>query len=475
MKYEPVIGIEIHVQLATKTKMFCSCDNDSFGKEANINTCPICMGYPGMLPVTNAEALEKGVLAALALNCKIESFSKFDRKHYFYPDLPKGFQISQYDQPLATGGFVETETKDGKKKIRIHRLHLEDDAGKLIHTKGGTLCDYNRSGTPLAEIVSEADMHSPEEARAYAEEVHRRIRACGASTCDMEKGMMRFDINISLRPVGQEKFGTKAEVKNLNSFRFMEMALKYEIKRQTELLEKGEKVVQETRGFDLEKGITYSQRSKEEAKDYRYFPEPDLPPMTFTEAEISKIATGLSELPHEKEARYQQKFALNQADANQLASDAQMSAYFEEVVAKGADPKEAANWITSSILAYLNEHKVSFAELKVSPEALAQMTKMIKNGIISKKIAKDVLEEMYKSGKMPEEVVEEKGLKQVSDESEVEKWCQEAIVANEKIVADYKGGNERAIGALVGHVMNSSKGQANPGLVNKILQKLLQN
>lgn len=474
MPYEVVIGLEIHAQLNTQTKMFCTCDNDSFGKEPNINACPICMGFPGTLPVANRTAIEKGVLAALALNCEIQPFSKFDRKHYFYPDLPKGFQISQYDQPLATGGFVEIEIDGKPKKIRITRLHLEDDAGKLIHAKGGTLCDYNRAGTPLAEIVSEPDLSSPLEARLYAEEVHRIVRAVGASDADMEKGMLRFDINVSLRPVGAKEFGTKTEVKNLNSFKFLEMAVAYEIKRQEEILNGGGKIVQETRGFDLEKGITYSQRSKEEAKDYRYFPEPDLPPLTFSKKEIAAYKAQLPELPAVKCKRYQSELELSAADAALLSSDQELAFYFEAVLQLGGEAKEAANWINSGILGHLNEHKLWIKDLKITPAALAEMLKMIKSGTISKKIGKDVLEEMFKSGKMPAVVVKELGVSQVSNTAEIEKWCQEAIKSQSQAVADYRSGKGNALGALVGYVMKLSRGQANPGLVNETLKKLIK-
>jgi aspartyl-tRNA(Asn)/glutamyl-tRNA(Gln) amidotransferase subunit B len=286
-KYIATIGLEIHAQASTKSKMFCSCDNDSFGKEPNINTCPVCMGFPGQLPVINKQVINKGIKASLALHLEIQKFSKFDRKNYFYPDLPKGFQISQYDQPLAKNGYLEVGEK--KKKIRINRLHLEDDAGKLIHIKDGSLCDYNRSGTPLMEIVTEPDLETPEQASTYAKEIQKILRYVEASDCDMEKGMMRFDINISIRPKDQKELGTKAEVKNLNSFRALEKALEYEIERQTQILDKGEKVIQETRGWDSNKEITISQRSKEEAHDYRYFPEPDLPPITLSDEELDEL------------------------------------------------------------------------------------------------------------------------------------------------------------------------------------------
>ena len=474
MEYEPVIGIEIHARINTKTKMFCRCGNNIFNEQPNSHVCGICMGHPGMLPATNEEAVKKGIKAALALGCEVKEFSKFDRKSYFYPDLPKGFQISQYDKPISENGKVVITFPDGSTKdIGVTRLHLEDDAGKLTHTAGGTLVDFNRSGTPLMEIVSEPDMRSVEEASLYCRQIQKIVRYVNASDADMEKGQMRFDINVSLRPKGQEKFGIRSETKNLNSFRSLEKALEYEIKRQTELLESGGEVVQETRGWDDNKEITVSQRGKEEAADYRYFPEPDIPPLVISKEMIEELRKEIPELPDTKSKRYMDELGLSVVDAQNIASDASMAEYFEKALSVSNSPKKTANWLLSELMGRLNESQMSIVKCQLSPENLGRLVKLIEEGAISNKIAKDIFSEVYEGDLDPEKVVEEKGLKVMSDTGELEKICQEVIDRNPVIVADFKGGKEKAIGGLVGQVMGATKGSANPKMVNEILRKLL--
>ncbi len=472
--YEPIIGLEIHAQINTKTKMFCNCNNDSFRKEPNINTCPVCMGFPGTLPVINKEAYLKGLKAALALNCKLPKFSKFDRKNYFYPDLTKGYQISQYDEPVSENGYVEFEVDGKEKRVGITRLHLEDDAGKLTHEATASLCDYNRAGTPLMEIVSEPELYSTQEASAYAREMQKVLRYAGVSDCDMEKGMMRFDINISIREKGETKFGTKVEVKNLNSFRFLEKALDYEFKRQVKALESGEEISQETRGFDIKQEVTTSQRSKEEAHDYRYFPEPDLPPMTITAKDIEKLREDLPELPYARKKRFIEELGLKPQDAYLLTETPELSDFFEETARLSEDPKLSNSFITTILLKHLKEDQTPLSDCKITPSALAKLIHLINDGEISNNAAKgEVFEEMYASGKSPSEIVEKKGLKQVSDEGLIEKLCQQVIDENPDTVEDIKGGKDRAIGALIGKVMQLSKGQANPGVVAQTMKKLL--
>lgn len=474
MEFETVVGIEIHARINTKTKMFCRCGNEIFNTDPNSHVCGICMGFPGMLPVVNREAVMKGAKAALALNCTVNEFSKFDRKSYFYPDLPKGFQISQFDQPISENGSITITLSDGStKKIGITRLHLEDDAGKLTHTAGGTLVDYNRSGTPLMEIVSEPDIRTVEEASQYARQIQKIVRYVNASDADMEKGQMRFDLNISLRPKGQKAFGIRAEVKNLNSFRSLEKALEYEIKRQTQLLSEGGKVIQETRGWDDEKEITVSQRGKEEAADYRYFPEPDIPPLVISKEEINKLKSEIPELPEAKAKRYREEFELSEDDASQLSDSAELSDYFERAMKVSGSPKKTSNWILSELLALLNSQGGTISECRLSAENLGKLVKLIEEGVITGKSAKDIFADVYEGDLDPEKVVEEKGLKVMSDTGELEKICQEVISRNPAIVADYKAGKEKAIGGLVGQVMGVTKGTANPQAVNELLRKLL--
>jgi len=432
------------------------------------------MGFPGTLPVINKEAYLKGIKSALALNCKIPNFSKFDRKNYFYPDLPKGYQISQYDKPISENGYIEFEVDGEIQKVGITRLHLEDDAGKLEHSIDGTLCDYNRSGTPLMEIVSEPELYSIRSASEYAREIRRILRYMGSSDCDMEKGMMRFDINISVRKKGEKKFGTKVEVKNLNSFKFLEKALDYEFKRQVAALEKGEKIIQETRGWDTEQEITVPQRSKEEAHDYRYFPEPDLPPMTITDKEIEEISKNLPELPLKRKQRFIKEFELKNNDAETLIETPELSSFFEETTKLSGDPRSSNAFITTILLKHLNEDQKALNECSITPKTLAQLIKLVNQGEISNNAAKtDVFEEMYKTGDEPIKIVENKGLKQVSDTGAIEEMCKKVIAENPSVVEDIKNGKGKADGFLIGKVMQLSKGKANPGLVAQTIKKLI--
>ena len=466
MEYEVVVGLEVHCRINTRTKMFCRCSNDIFDAEPNTHVCPVCMGFPGMLPLMNENCIRKGILAALALGCEIPEFSKMDRKSYFYPDLPKGFQISQYDLPVSQKGKVTITLSDGSTKdIGVTRLHLEDDAGKLTHTAGGTLVDYNRSGTPLMEIVSEPDIRSIEEASLYARQLQKIMRYVGASDADMEKGMMRFDLNVSLRPKGQEKFGVRAEVKNLNSFRSLEKAMEYEVKRQTEILDGGGEVVQETRGWLDDKEVTVSQRGKEEAADYRYFPEPDIPPLVVTREMVEELKKELPELPEIKMKRYVED-GVPEDNAKIIAGDMELARFFEEAVSVSSAPKKTSNFILSEV-----KPLMSSEEFRATGETIGRVVKLIEDTSITGKIAKDHLEKVCFENPDVEAYFEP--FKVVEDTAELEKICQEVIGRNEKIVTDFKGGNEKALGALVGQVMGATKGTANPKSVNEILKKLL--
>lgn len=476
MEYEPVIGLEVHVQLNTKSKLFCSCSTE-FGAEPNSNTCPICMGYPGVLPRLNQEALKKAIMVGLALNCKIAKYTKFDRKSYFYPDLPKGYQISQYDMPLNYEGYLEFEMPDGRvKRVRIIRAHLEEDAGKLVHSETGneSYVDLNRAGTPLVEIVSYPDIYSVDEAYYYLQTLRNTMKYIGVSDVNMEEGSLRVDANVSVRPKGSDKLGTKVEIKNMNSFNFLRRALEYEIKRQIQLLEKGEKIVQETRLFDVESGKTYTMRTKEEAEDYRYFPDPDLPPIVISDEFVESIRNSLPELPYEKYKRFVSQYGLPQSDAYILTEDKNLADYFEKTLKhyKG-DPKKVANWIMSEVLRYLNEEKIEITSFGVLPEHIAELLNMIDENKISIRIAKDVFPEMIKTLKPPSKIVEEKGLIQVSDVSELERICKEVLNENPAEVEKYKSGKTNVLGFLVGQVMKKTQGKANPKLVNEILTKLL--
>lgn len=475
MKYEAVVGIEIHAQIAVNTKMFCSCKTDAFEAEPNVNVCPVCMGFPGQLPVINGEAVKKGIIASLALNCQIPSFCKFDRKNYFYPDLPKGFQISQYDEPLAVNGSIEIKMDEEIKTIRITRLHLEDDAGKLTHVLDGTLCDYNRSGIPLMEIVSEPDIRSAKEAGAYAKAMQSILRYTGASDADMEKGMMRFDASVSVRPQGDKKLYARAEIKNLNSFRSLESAVAYEIERQTALwIEDKAQNKDITVGWNEDRQQTYFMRDKEGADDYRYFPEPDLPPLVFEDDFIDKLKEEVPELPDKRRERYVTELALKENDALILSADRDMADFFEETGRGTGDYETAASFIVSVVLAHLNKCGKSVKESGLKSVDLIELLKMVKEGKISLSQARnEVFEEMFESGKSPKLIIGEKGMEQVNDNELLEKFCQEAVEGNPKVLEDLRNGKEQAFGFMVGQVMKKSKGRANPKIVNEILKKLI--
>ncbi len=479
MNYEPVIGLEVHVQLGTKSKLFCACGAE-FGAEPNKNTCPVCLGWPGSLPVLNRKALELAMKVGLALNCEINERLKFDRKNYFYPDLPKAYQISQFDQPVNKKGWLEVEYKDAKgqvqkKKIGVTRGHLEEDAGKLLHEgiKDGSLVDYNRAGIPLLEIVSEPDMRSPEEAYAYLTALKAILQYLEVSDCDMEKGQLRCDANVSIRPVGQEKFGTKTEIKNLNSFKAVQKAIAYEIERHTKELNSGGKISQETRLWNDDKGTTSLMRSKEEAHDYRYFPEPDLVPFTLSRSVVDEVRKTLPELPAQRAARFTKDFGLTEYDSFVLVEDKELANYFEDCVKEKASPKLVSNWIQSELLALLKIAKKSIAESPVKPKGLAGLIALIDNSTISGKIAKDVLPLMFETGKAADVIVKEKGLVQVTDTKLIEDVAARVIAANEKSVTDFKAGKQNALGYLVGQIMKETQGKANPKIVNEILQKKL--
>ena len=473
-KYEAVIGLEVHVQLATRTKIFCGCAT-SFGAPPNTNVCPVCLGLPGALPVLSRKAVELGIEASLALHCKVNPKSIFARKNYFYPDLPKGYQISQYDQPLAEHGFVEIEVDGVKKRIGITRVHMEDDAGKSIHdgfkdSSKYTYVDLNRSGTPLIEIVTEPDIRSSDEAFAFLTELKQILQYVGISSCDMEKGHLRCDANVSVRLRGAEKFGTKAEVKNLNSFRFLKMALDHEIERQVELIESGGRVTQETRLFNVETGETVSMRSKESAHDYRYFPEPDLVPLRVSEAWMAKIRSEMPELPAARRRRFIEQYELTEYNADVLTATREVGDYFEKTAAVAGDARAAANWVMGDLAALLKEQGKEITESPVSAENLAGLIKMIEQGKISGKIAKEILPMMFSSGNTAEAIAQREGLHQISDSGALEKIVDEVIAQNPKQVEQYRGGKQAVIGFLVGQVMKASRGQADPAAVNTLLK-----
>lgn len=477
IKFEPVIGLEIHVQLASKTKMFCTCLN-GMDESAGPNTeiCPRCSGQPGTLPVINAGAVRLGVRAGLALGCRINEVSSFERKHYFYPDLPKGYQITQNAHPINGRGEIEITfgPKDHlqKKKIGIHHAHLEEDAAKSSHCAQYSLVDFNRAGCPLLEIVSMPDMRSADEAYAYLTEIKRLMQWVDASNCDMEKGELRVDVNVSLRPEGQEAFGTRTEIKNLNSFKAVRDAINYEIARQSEVLNGGGKVMQQTLLWDKEQNVTKPMRSKEDALDYRYFPEPDLPPIVLSETRLTAIKAEMPELPAAKEAKFM-GLGLSAYDAGVLTLTRQTAEYFEAALAAGAAAKAAANWITTDLMGALNADKKEMADSPVKAADLAELIKLVESGKISRNQAKTVFEQMYKTGEKAVGLVEKLGLSQVSDEGQLFTWAREAINETPKAVADFKKGNRAAVGALVGAVMRKSKGKANPKRMNEILVELL--
>ncbi len=479
MKYEAVIGLEVHTELQTTTKIFCGCKT-SFGAEPNTNVCPVCLGLPGVLPVLNKRVLEFAVRAGLALNCEISRFSKFDRKNYYYPDLPKNFQTSQFDLPICERGHLDIEVNGEKKQIRITRAHMEEDAGKLVHhgtsitDSDYSLVDYNRTGTPLLEIVTEPDMRSAKEAVAYLEKMRAILQYIGISDCRMEEGSLRCDAKVSVRPVGQKELGTKAEIKNINSFKGVEKAIEYEALRQAEILEDGGKIIQETRTWDEKEGVTKSMRTKEEANDYRYFPEPDLAPFTVSEEYIEDIRKTLPELPDERRERYIANFGLSSTDAQYMTNDKDTSDYFEKVVAAGADPKVSVNWIMGEFASQLSNAGIEIAKAPVTPENLAKLLALIAKGTISGKIAKKVFAEMWKDGADPEEIVKAQGLVQISDTGALKELVVKVIANNPKAVEDFKAGKKKAVGALVGQIMKETKGKANPKVINELLNDELK-
>jgi len=478
MEYYPKIGLEIHIELKTKSKMFCSCKNDPEEKHPNVNICPICLGHPGTLPVINQEAVKKTIKTGLALNCEISNFSFFERKNYFYPDLPKGYQISQYSTPLCKNGFLEIEGK----KIKIRRVHLEEDTGRLIHEKDFSLVDFNRAGVPLMELVTEPDIESAQEARKFAEELQLILRYLDVSNADMEKGEMRVEANISLAPK-KEELGTKVEIKNLNSFKAVERAINYEILRQKKILEAGKKITQETRGWDPVKEITFPQREKEEAQDYRYFPEPDLPPLEITPEMINEIKKEITELPQQKRKRFKKEYELDDQSIEIFVKNKDFGEYFEKVVSEFPSNlsqdrlkrliKLTNNYLTSDLLGMLKNASISNEDFLISPENFAKFIILIEEGKISSKIAKVILEEMFKTGKNPIQIIEEKGLVKITDVEEIKKLVKEVIEENPEAVEDFKKGKGNAIQFLIGQIMKKTKGRADPSISQNILKEYL--
>ncbi len=474
--YEMMVGLEVHVELATQTKMFCRCSS-RFGDPPNTNICPICMGLPGTLPQANMEAVRLAVRAALALNCSLNLTSRFDRKHYFYPDLPKGYQISQFYIPLAQAGYIEIDNP--RKKIRINRVHIEEDAGKSIHagdeitTASYSLLDFNRSGVPLIEIVSEPDIASPDEARQYLEKLQRTLAFSAVSDVKMEEGSMRVDCNISVRPKGAEAKGTPCEMKNLSSFRAVTRALAYEFERQKEILAHGGKIQRQTRHWDEVQEVTKLLRLKQTSDDYRYFPDPDLPPLQLSQDFVDEVRRSMPRLPEEIIAYYTEDLGLPRYDAEVLTLDPAISAFFEECVSLGGEPKTVSNWIMVELLGYMRNKGLSYDSIPVSPQYFVSMLDLIKEGVISGKIGKDVLITMIETGKEPKIIVEEHGLQQISDEESLSRIVDEIISNNQTVVEEIKAGKEKALGFLVGQVMKVTKGKANPGKVNELLRQKL--
>jgi aspartyl-tRNA(Asn)/glutamyl-tRNA(Gln) amidotransferase subunit B len=476
MDYEGVIGLEVHAELVTRSKMFCGCAVVmSDGEPPNSQVCPICTGMPGMLPVINQRAVEMAIMTGLALNCTIAEFNIFARKNYFYPDLPKGYQISQYDYPLCRNGWLEIATSQGRRSIGIRRVHLEEDTGKNIHQGEVSLIDFNRSGVPLMEIVSEPDLHTAEEVRAYAEKLRAILRYLGVNTGDMEKGVIRFEPNISLRPAGSTEFGTRTELKNLNSFRALERGTTYELARQAKVLDEGGQVVQETRGWDENRAVTVPQRSKEQAEDYRYFPEPDLPPLIVDRAWVEALRAQLPELPDAKYDRFLAEYGLSADDANVLVADRAVADYFEATLkqAAGKNPKSVCNWLTGELFRYLNESQLPLEQVKISPARLAELIDLVDAGTINLNTGKRVLAEMFKSGASARAIVAAQGLAQISDTSAIEAIVTKVLAANSAEVEKYLGGKEAVLGFLVGQVMKESRGTANPAAVQEIMKRQL--
>ena len=467
-QYETVIGLEVHVELATKTKIFCSCSTE-FGSAPNTHTCPVCTGMPGSLPVLNKQVVEYAAAIGLAMNCQITQVCKFDRKNYFYPDNPQNYQISQLYLPIARNGYVEIE-------VRIHEMHMEEDAGKLVHDEWDdtSLIDYNRSGVPLVEIVSEPDMRSADEVIAYLEKLRTIIQYLGASDCKLQEGSMRVDVNLSVREAGTEKFGTRTETKNLNSFKAITRAIEHERERQIELLEEGKIVTQDTRRWDDNKETSYAMRSKEDAQDYRYFPEPDLVPVVISDEWIAEIKARQPEFRSEKIERYKKEFDIPQYDAEIITNSKHMADIFEEASSICGKPKKVSNWLMVETMRLLKEHGMEPEEIAFSPENLAKLVMLAENGTINSSVAKEVFEKIFENNVDPDKYVEENGLKTVNDEGELQKVLEKVIAENPQAVVDYKGGKEKALGALVGQTMKAMKGKANPGMVNQKLREMLK-
>lgn len=479
-KYETVIGLETHVELSTETKMFCGCKL-SFGEKPNTYTCPVCLGHPGSLPVVNKKAIESAVKIALALNCSISEHSIFHRKNYFYPDMPKNYQISQYDLPVGVGGYIDINMGSYVRKVKITRVHVEEDTGKLIHI-GSTgriseadysIVDFNRAGTPLIEIVTDPDIKSPEEAKQYMITLRNTLLMLNVSDCSMEEGSIRSDANVSVKLTTTDKLGTRTEIKNLNSFKFLQKGLEYEVERQIDVLESGREVIQQTRHYDNKTQTTKVLRQKEEAHDYRYFPDPDLVPMKILPDWINEIKSTLPELPGAREKRYKDSLGLSDYDSAFMANDFEISSYFEETLKHHNNAKSVCNWIMGDFSAFINKDQVTLKESKISPENLADLVKMIDRQEINSKIAKSVFEEMYDSGESPQEIILKKGLKQISDTGELEAIINEVILKNPDAVSQYKSGKVKAIGFLVGRIMAKTHGKANPQIVNEIIVKKL--
>ncbi len=473
--YETVIGLEVHAELSTKTKIFCSCPTD-FGGEPNTHCCPVCMAMPGALPVLNEKVVEYAVKAGLATNCTISRDSKNDRKNYFYPDLPKSYQISQYDKPLCEKGYVEIETEEGKKRIGITRIHIEEDAGKLNHDDygRGSLVDLNRAGVPLIEIVSEPDMRSAQDADKYLKKLKSILEYIEVSDCKMQEGSLRADVNVSIRKKGQKEFGTRAEMKNMNSFKSITRAIEYEIGRQIEVVENGGKIYQETLRWDEVSGKTFPMRNKEDSQDYRYFPEPDLVPIRLSEEYIENIRKNLPELPENRKQRYLEEYHLTEKGANILTASKYLSDFFEEAIKICNNPKAVCNWLMSDVARILNEKEMEPDEIPFKPEELAELIELIEKGTISSKIAKDVLDKMFENPEKPSKIIKDNGWVQISDEGAIKAIVQKIIDANPQSVQDFKSGKEKALGFLVGQAMKETKGKANPQMLNKMFKDALK-
>ena len=473
MQYETVIGLEVHVELDTASKIYCSCTTQ-FGGAENTHCCPVCTGMPGALPALNGRAVEECIRAGLALNCSIHHDSRQDRKHYYYPDLPKAFQTSQFDLPICHDGYIDLDVNGESKRIGITRIHIEEDAGKLLHGTGFTRVDYNRGGVPLIEIVTEPDFRNADEVKAFLEALRAILLYVGVSNCRMEEGSLRCDVNLSIRPEGQTKFGTRTEMKNLNSFSAAHRAVLYERARQIGVLEDGGTITQDTLRWDDAKNTNYVMRSKEDADEYFYFPEPDIMPMVFEEDYVETLRESIPELPAQRSARYVHDLELSEYDAKQITVSKKLSDLFDHATQKGADPKQVANFILSDISRLLNERGMDAEDLTLSPDQLVELIDLIKKGSINRTVGSKVLEKIFDNDKMPSTVVENEGLAQVSDEGTIKAMCQEAIAANPKAVEDFRGGKEKALTSLVGQVMKASKGKANPAMVNQLLRDLLK-